>query len=137
MCKPRPPPRSALCAHRRDRRRGRPPPHCRRSLGWSARRWRRYGAELVERDGRYTGASGELPIGDTKVQLFKKSVAASARSTVGYGDHPTDVPFLLECDRGVLVHRLSDDDARGCEFEPAREMDAAKLSELVARADSA
>ena len=51
--------------------------------------------------------SGDIPIGETKVRLLKSSsVASTAASTVGYGDHPTDVPFLEACDRGVLVHEL-------------------------------
>lgn len=61
-----------------------------------------YGADLVERNGRFTGAlSGPIPIGQTKVDLLAASVAASAGMTTGYGDHPTDVPFLEACDRGV------------------------------------
>jgi len=87
-----------------------------------------YGADLVERNGRFTGRlSGAIPIGEAKVTLLKGSVAASASRTVGYGDHPTDVPFLEACDRGVLVHELSAEDAGSCEYEPASPFDASKL----------
>ena len=90
-----------------------------------------YGADLTERNGRFTGMlSGEIPIGQTKVQLLKASVAARAKTTVGYGDHPTDVPFLEACDRGVLVHELSAAQAGSCEYQPARPFDLTKLAAL-------
>jgi len=90
-----------------------------------------YGAELVERNGRFTGAAGKLPIGQRKVELLEESVAADAKETVGYGDHPTDVPFLRACSKGVLVHKLSEADAAGCEYEPARPFDQARLEALL------
>ena len=45
----------------------------------------------------------------------------------GYGDHPTDVPFLEECSRGVLVHELPREQAGTCCYEPATAFDAANL----------
>ena len=92
-----------------------------------------FGAELVERNGRFTGLlEGDIPIGETKVQLLKTSVAAdAATTTVGYGDHPTDVPFLEACDRGVLVHELAPEVAGSCEYEPARSFDSSKLGDLL------
>lgn len=53
---------------------------------------------------------------------------AGARSVgsriTGYGDHPTDVPFLRACDTGVLVHELSGEEGpgglmEGLEYVPA------------------
>jgi len=90
-----------------------------------------YGAELAVRNGRFTGQlMGAIPIGEAKVELLKSSVAASASSTVGYGDHPTDVPFLEACDRGVLVHALPADQKGTCEYQPAAPFDLSKLSAL-------
>jgi len=90
-----------------------------------------YGAELGERNGRFTGQlTTEIPIGETKVELLKASVAAGAGATVGYGDHPTDVPFLEACDRGVLVHELKDGQAGSCEYQPASPFDLSKLTAL-------
>lgn len=87
-----------------------------------------YGADLAERNGRFTGVAASIPIGETKVQLLKASVAATPGAvTTGYGDHPTDVPFLKACDRGVLVHPLPEAVAAGCEYEPARSFDLGKL----------
>ena len=37
----------------------------------------------------------------------------------GYGDHPTDVPFLERCDRGVLVHQLPSEQVGTCDYEAA------------------
>ena len=67
-----------------------------------------YGAELTERNGRFTGfLSSAIPIGDTKVGLLKGSVAAAAPATVGFGDHPTDVPFLEACVRSEVNSELN------------------------------
>ena len=89
-----------------------------------------YGAVLEERRGRFTGATGELPIGQTKVELLRASSAAADGATVtGYGDHHTDVPFLLACDRGILVEELPRSQAAGCELEPARPFDKSRLPE--------
>ena len=64
-----------------------------------------YGADLVERNGRFTGSCTTIPIGQVKVELFKDSVAnAPGATSTGYGDHLTDVPFLLACDRARLAH---------------------------------
>mmetsp|Transcript_56656 Transcript_56656/g.148757 ORF Transcript_56656/g.148757 Transcript_56656/m.148757 type:complete len:224 (+) Transcript_56656:37-708(+) len=68
-----------------------------------------YGAELSERNGRFTGMTGTLPIGETKVDILKSSCAVEPGVTsVGYGDHPTDVPFLEACDSGVLVEEMKE-----------------------------
>lgn len=68
-----------------------------------------YGAELVERNGRFTGATTSLPIGEAKVDIFKASCAVEPGVTsIGYGDHPTDVPFLEACDSGVLVEQMDE-----------------------------
>jgi len=94
-----------------------------------------YGAELVEVNGRFTGfLTGDIPLGETKVELLKESSAAAAKReggfTTGFGDHPTDVPFLRACDRGVLVAKLSSADANGCEFEQASPFDMSKLDSI-------
>ena len=33
---------------------------------------------------------------------------SSGVTSVGYGDHPTDVPFLAACDSGVLVEEMDE-----------------------------
>lgn len=92
-----------------------------------------YGAELEVANGRFTGRTGDLPIGEKKVELLKDCTAASApdTETTGYGDHPTDVPFLQKCSRGVLVHALPEEVAAGCAFEPASALDEARIATLV------
>ena len=90
-----------------------------------------YGAKIGVRNDRrstprFTGSiSGELPIGQAKVELLRQCppcLAPGARLT-GYGDHPTDVPFLEECSRGVLVyqpgHDLPMEQRGGCILEEA------------------
>ena len=37
-----------------------------------------------------------------------RASASAGVTTVGYGDHPTDVPFLAACDSGVLVEELDE-----------------------------
>ena len=88
-----------------------------------------YGAELGERNGRFTGRlTNEIPISDVKVRLLKQSVASGVGVTsTGYGDHPTDVPFLEACDRGVLVEPLPKEQAGSCTYEAARPFDLGKL----------
>ena len=95
------------------------------------------GAELEERDGRFTGRTGDLPIGQKKVELLE-GVAGSMPGCkmTGYGDHETDVPFLRECSRGVLVHQLPDDVAQGCDFEPARRLDKVQIGALIEDANA-
>uniref|UniRef100_A0A7S0NX93 LNS2/PITP domain-containing protein n=1 Tax=Calcidiscus leptoporus TaxID=127549 RepID=A0A7S0NX93_9EUKA len=61
-----------------------------------------FGAALKQRNGRFTGATADIPIGEAKAELLR-AIDIGDATTVGYGDHPTDVPFLLECSRGVLV----------------------------------
>jgi len=68
-----------------------------------------YGAELSVSNGRYTGrCTAPIPLGMEKVNILNGSVASSTDGAVvtGYGDHPTDVPFLQACRRGVLVAQL-------------------------------
>ncbi|KAL1529793.1 hypothetical protein AB1Y20_000726 [Prymnesium parvum] len=66
-----------------------------------------YGAELVEANGRFTGMTADLPIGPKKVEILKSSCASLPGVTsIGYGDHPTDVPFLEACDSGILVEKF-------------------------------
>jgi len=71
-----------------------------------------YGAVLEEKNGRFTGRTFDIPIGEKKVELLQASGKGEGASTTGYGDHPTDVPFLQACDHGVLVqaegHELSE-----------------------------
>jgi phosphoserine phosphatase len=70
-----------------------------------------FGAVLEERNGRFTGRTFDIPIGEKKVELLKKSGKGEGASTTGYGDHPTDLPFLQACDKGVLVqaeHEVKD-----------------------------
>uniref|UniRef100_A0A7S2HLC1 Uncharacterized protein n=1 Tax=Haptolina brevifila TaxID=156173 RepID=A0A7S2HLC1_9EUKA len=87
-----------------------------------------YGAELVEINGRFTGfLTGDIPMGETKVDLLKESCAAGAEFTTGFGDHHTDVPFLRACNRGVLVAKLPESEAAGCEYVAAGPFDMAKL----------
>ncbi len=93
-----------------------------------------YGAVLEEKGGRFTGKTGELPIGDAKVELLQRSgVATAAAEVTGYGDHPTDVPFLNKCDRGVIVHPAGDepiqmaDAAPSCEYVRASPFDLSRL----------
>lgn len=88
-----------------------------------------YGARIGVRNGRFTGFTGDLPIGQTKVELLEGCAACVAPgvSLTGYGDHPTDVPFLEACDRGVLVHELPREVAGSCEYEPATAFDASRL----------
>ena len=96
-----------------------------------------YGAELEQKNGRFTGkVLGEIPISEAKVDLLKSSVAAAdGVQSVGYGDHPTDVPFLLACDKGVLVHEPADpiDPNFGDKlvYTPAAPFPQAKLDALI------
>lgn len=64
-----------------------------------------FGAELEERNGRFTGRTSRIPIGETKVEVLQSCSAAAgdAAETVGYGDHHSDLPFMKACSRGVLV----------------------------------
>jgi len=62
-----------------------------------------FGAVLEERNGRFTGRTFDIPIGEKKVKLLAQSGKSEGATTTGYGDHPTDIPFLRACDRGVLV----------------------------------
>ena len=63
---------------------------------------------------RFTGRTLRLPMGDVKADLFNARTRAGAEDpavlrdakTVGYGDHPTDVPFLELCDEAVLVEPI-------------------------------
>ena len=89
-----------------------------------------YGAVIGVRNGRFTGLTGELPIGQKKVELLEGCAACAKGPGVtltGYGDHPTDVPFLEACDKGVLVHELPADVAGSCEYQPATAFDASRL----------
>lgn len=69
------------------------------------------GAELEQANGRYTGRMcGELPMGEAKAVALRRlrdSPVGRDADVVGYGDHPTDLPLLEACDRGVLVHPLT------------------------------
>lgn len=86
-----------------------------------------YGAVLEEKNGRYTGRTGPIPIGQRKVDLLINSGVLTADTiSVGYGDHPTDVPFLLSCDRGVLVHPI-DEVPAGIVVESSQPFDTSKL----------
>merc|ERR1712106_715269 len=58
---------------------------------------------MGERNGRFTGRTFDIPIGEKKVKLLAQSGKSEGATTTGYGDHPTDIPFLRACDRGVLV----------------------------------
>ena len=54
--------------------------------------------------------------------LLKWSIAQTGEgdgtSSTGYGDHPTDMPMLQACDRGVLVHSYDFDELpKGIELE--------------------
>lgn len=73
-----------------------------------------FGAKLEERNGRFTGRTFDIPIGEKKVELLAQSGKSEGATTTGYGDHPTDIPFLRACDRGVLVQ------AEGHEVKDAR-----------------
>ena len=63
---------------------------------------------------RFTGRTLRLPMGDVKADLFNARKRPGAEDpallrdakTVGYGDHPTDVPFLELCDEAVLVEPI-------------------------------
>ena len=96
-----------------------------------------YGAELEQKNGRFTGkVLGEIPISEAKVDLLKNSVAAADGVTsVGYGDHPTDVPFLLACDKGVLVHEpaqpIDPNFGDKLVYTPAAPFPPAKLDALI------
>lgn len=82
-----------------------------------------YGARIGVHNGRFTGRlTSSLPIGQAKVDLLQACPACVAPNAylTGYGDHPTDVPFLEACARGVLVHELPDEVRGGCEYEEAR-----------------
>ena len=82
-----------------------------------------YGAKLAIANGRYTGLlADELPIGQKKVELLDACPACVGPSValIGYGDHPTDVPFLERCDRGVLVQELPSEQAGTCDYEAAK-----------------
>ena len=90
-----------------------------------------YGAKLEVKNGRFTGRlTDALPIGQKKVELLEACPACVAPGAVltGYGDHPTDVPFLERCDTGVLVHELPAELASACEYQPASAFDASKLA---------
>jgi len=88
-----------------------------------------YGAVLEVVNGRFTGRTGDLPIGQKKVDLMLSNTdcVADGAVTTGYGDHPTDVPFLEACSRGVLVHQLPAEQSGACVFEPAMPFDVSKL----------
>ena len=96
-----------------------------------------YGAELEQKNGRFTGkVLGEIPISEAKVDLLKSSVAAAdGVQSVGYGDHPTDVPFLLACDKGVLVHEpaqpIDPNFGDKLVYTPAAPFPPAKLDALI------
>lgn len=93
-----------------------------------------YGATIGVRNGRYTGRlTDELPIGQKKVELLNACPACIApdASLTGYGDHPTDVPFLEACARGVLVHQLPPEQAGSCVLVPARPFNAYTLAPLA------
>jgi len=102
-----------------------------------------YGAVLEVVNGRFTGRTGDLPIGQKKVDLLLSNAdcVADGAVTTGYGDHPTDVPFLEACNRGVLVHPLPAEQSGACAFEPAQPFDLSKLdlepSEPTARTGAA
>lgn len=87
-----------------------------------------YGAVLEERAGRFTGKTTQIPIGEEKATLLASDPLATSAgvSTVGYGDHPTDVPFMKACDRAVLVHPM-EPMPPGVEYEPAQPFDSAAL----------
>ena len=72
------------------------------------------GAVIGVRNGRFTGITGDLPIGDKKVELMNECPACVAPDVelTGYGDHPTDVPFLEAGSRGAPVHELPASAAR-------------------------
>lgn len=81
-----------------------------------------YGATLEVRNGRFTGATGRLPLGQAKVELLKQCDVCTGADveTIGYGDHPTDVPFLDACSKGILVHDLPADQRGSCEYDAMR-----------------
>uniref|UniRef100_A0A7S4BKE9 LNS2/PITP domain-containing protein n=1 Tax=Chrysotila carterae TaxID=13221 RepID=A0A7S4BKE9_CHRCT len=91
------------------------------------------GAELESRNGRFTGRTAAIPIGETKADILRAFDLRGAR-TVGYGDHPTDVPFLRACDRGVLVHEI-DEMPDGIEMERARRFE--QMEKLAAQPEPA
>jgi phosphoserine phosphatase len=93
-----------------------------------------YGAALEVKNGRFTGKTGDLPLGQTKVDLLNQSPACTAPSVqlTGYGDHSSDVPFLRACSRGVLVEELPEAQSAGCEYEPARPMEPSVLAVILA-----
>lgn len=69
-----------------------------------------FGAVLEVKGDRYTGRTLQLPIGDAKVDVLEEvKLAIGDAHTTGYGDHPTDLPFMYKCDKGVLVHPISPD----------------------------
>ena len=88
-----------------------------------------YGAVLEEAGGRFTGRTTQIPIGAAKADILRSDPIASAAGvwTVGYGDHPTDLPFMQACSRAVLVHEL-DPLPEGVEYVPASPFDRSKLS---------
>lgn len=92
-----------------------------------------YGAELEERNGRFTGRTGDLPMGQKKVELFEANEAcvAEGAATTGYGDHPTDVPFLQACSRGVLVEELEAAESEGCEYVPAVKLSEERIEQII------
>lgn len=92
-----------------------------------------YGARIGVRNGRFTGVTGDLPIGQKKVELLEACEACTAPGSqlTGYGDHPTDVPFLEACGRGVLVHALPAEQAGSCEYVPARAFNVHTLGPLA------
>ena len=97
-----------------------------------------YGAQIGVRNGRFTGITGDLPIGQKKVDLLGicPACVAPGVTLTGYGDHPTDVPFLEACNRGVLVHELPRDVAGSCCYEPATAFDPSGIGVAVSYAVS-
>jgi len=70
-----------------------------------------FGAVLEERGGRFTGKTFDIPIGEKKAEILRESgKTGDGTSSTGYGDHPTDMPMLQACDRGVLVHSCDFDE---------------------------
>lgn len=92
-----------------------------------------FGATLEVKNGRFTGKTGDLPLGQKKVELLKACATCTAPgvSLTGYGDHPTDVPFLQACGRAVLVEELPAAQSGGCEYDPARPMEPSVLACLL------
>ena len=70
---------------------------------------------------------------EKKVELLEACEVCVRPGTVltGYGDHPTDVPFLERCSTGVLVEELPSEIRGSCMYEPAAAFDASKLGALA------